>query len=248
MHVFAPCAAGFRRQTTILRILTLCTFESNFSAMKYLFSLVLALLVTTGMMAQQNDITIFEKKDGNSNIVVARNTGKVPYLVTVDITSEGMMVAPGKKAQAIVPAGHMKEMATLTPIPGSAWSYGYEVSYMESTGQTSIPATTTGDAPEIHDADINENPSTEVQLTDAAIVMYSKPGCSRCATVKKELNARGIKFEEFSTTSGSPEINHMWKALRDGGFTGDSVTMPVMRVNGKYHYNIKDLVGFVKGL
>jgi len=36
--------------------------------------------------------------------------------------------------------------------------------------------------------------------------------------------------------------------LRDGGFTGDSVTMPVVKVNGKLHYNIKDLTGFVNGL
>lgn len=219
--------------------------------MKILPTLSLVILVTCGVSAQQNDITIFEKKDGQTNRVMARNTGKVAYEVTLDITSDGMTVVPGKRVSAIVPAGHMKEMASLTPIPGKAWSYGYEVSYMESSGQSLTsdpPASETQDVyPEDTVAEMPDS-APAYKYTDAPIVMYSNPGCSRCAMVKKELNARGIKYEEYSTASDSPEINHMWKALRDGGFTGDSVTMPVMRVNGKYHYNIKDLAGFVKGL
>jgi glutaredoxin len=63
--------------------------------------------------------------------------------------------------------------------------------------------------------------------------------------VKKEMNAKGIAYEEIDISSTSPEVNNMWKQLRDGGFTGNSVTMPVVRVNGQYHYDIKDLMGFV---
>lgn len=216
--------------------------------MKLLTFFILATLLTSNVTSQQNDITIFEKKDGNTNIVFARNTGKVSNIVTLTITAEGMTVEPNMKVEALVPSGHMKEMARITPIPGRSWSYGYEVAFMEYNGQNL-------ELSAVHDASKDDEPTTitpppsaDVTLTDAAIVMYSKPGCSRCTMVKKELNARGITFEEFSTTSSSPEINHMWNALRDGGFTGDSVTMPVVRVNGKYHYNIKDLAGFVKGL
>ena len=80
--------------------------------------------------AQDQDIQIFEKKDGNKNIVVARNVGKVSYLVTVTINATGMDVTPSMEVEAVVPAGFMKEMATLTPRPGQAWSYGYDVSFV----------------------------------------------------------------------------------------------------------------------
>ena len=46
--------------------------------MKSSTALVIALFLLTGtVIAQKEDIEIFEKKDGNKNIVVARNVGKV---------------------------------------------------------------------------------------------------------------------------------------------------------------------------
>jgi glutaredoxin len=77
------------------------------------------------------------------------------------------------------------------------------------------------------------------------IIVYSKPGCSRCAFIKKGFNDKGIKYKEVDVTSADPAVNDMWKSLRDGGFTGESVTMPVVKVHGKLHYNIKDLNKFV---
>ena len=62
------------------------------------------------------------------------------------------------------------------------------------------------------------------------------------------MKAKGIVYEEVDVNSGSPDVINMWKQLRDGGFTGESVTMPVVKVNGKLHYNIKDLTGFVGSL
>ena len=73
--------------------------------MKHIVILVAALLLHLTGFAQKNDIEIFEKKDGNKNIVVARNTGKVSYLVTLSINSKGMNVTPGAEVEAVVPAG-----------------------------------------------------------------------------------------------------------------------------------------------
>ena len=126
--------------------------------MKYLLSVGVLLAFVLNGFSQAQDIEVFEKKDGNKNIVIARNIGKVSYFVTVSITAKGMDVTPGMKVQAVVPAGYMKEMATLVPRPGEAWSYGYEISFMEYTGQTSIPSSsdeTTGDT--------NPAPSTPSQ-------------------------------------------------------------------------------------
>lgn len=219
--------------------------------MKHMVILVAALLLHLSVYTQKNDIEIFEKKDGNKNIVVARNTGKVSYLVTLTINSKGMNVTPGAEVEAVVPAGYMKEMATLTPRPGEGWSYGYDVSFTEYAGE---PLKTPSSAPGQPEAPntsstIPAAPVTpKAELSSAPIIVYTQAGCGRCASVKSQMKAKGITYEEVDVNSGSPEVVNMWKQLRDGGFTGESVTMPVVKVDGKLHYNIKDLNGFVSSL
>lgn len=216
--------------------------------MKHTVILVAALLLHLSGFAQKNDIEIFEKKDGNKNIVVARNTGKVSYLVTLIINSKGMNVTPGAEVEAVVPAGYMKEMATLVAKPGESWSYGYDVSFTEYAGE---PLKTQPSAPGQPEAPMTPSvtpAAPQTALSTAPIILYTQAGCGRCSTVKNQMKAAGITYEEVDVNSGSPEVNNMWKQLRDGGFTGERVTMPVVKVNGKLHYNIKDLTGFVNGL
>ena len=125
-----------------------------------------------------------------------------------------------------------------------------EVSFMEHTAENNVKPVEGGSpGPTIDDTapQVRVNPPA-VQLSDARIIVYTKPGCGRCAAVKKQMDDRKIQYELVDVSSSSPEVNNMWKKLRDGGFTGDSVTMPVVRVDGKYHYNIKDLTKFVSEL
>jgi glutaredoxin len=229
------------------------TFDKSLLHMKLSTALITALVILSGtIIAQQNDIEVYEKKDGNKNIVVARNVGKVSYMVSLSIEAKGMDITPGIAVEAVIPAGYMKEMAALTPRPGEAWSYGYDVSFVEYTGQpvkTSSPGTTKNDAPTSPSAaKPTSPPAPKTELSKAPIIVYTQVGCGRCAFVKKEMKAKGIAFEEVDVNSGSPEVNNMWKQLRDGGFTGESVTMPVVKVNGQLHYDIKDLAGFVNGI
>ncbi len=208
------------------------------------------LFLSATLWAQGNDIEIFEKKEGNKNIVMARNIGKVSYKVTLTIEAEGMIVSPGIVVEGIVPAGYMKELATLEPQPGVSWSYGYEVSFIEYKGQP----TTTGDKGAKSDlnqisqsaAEVPIPPVLATELSTAPIMVYTREGCGRCSFVKKELSKKQIEFEEVDVNSGSPEADNMWKLLRDSGFTGSTVTMPVVKINGELHYNIKDLSGFIE--
>lgn len=227
-----------------------------------LFSTVLCLVFLIGSIcAQDQDIQIFEKKDGNKNIVVARNVGKISYLVTVTINATGMDVTPSMEVEAVVPAGFMKEIASLTPRPGQAWSYGYDVSFVEYTGQPVKTTPTVTPKNEIQSTEttpratqtppsalVAPTPTGSTSIAAAPLVIYTQEGCGRCAYVKKELTAKGMAYKEVDVNSGVPEVNTMWKQLRDSGFTGDNVTMPVVSVNGQLHYNIKDLPGFVNGI
>lgn len=216
--------------------------------MKFCTVLVAAMLMSIAVYSQKDDIEVFEKKDGNKNIVIARNTGKVSYLVTVTIDATGMDVSPAMEVESVIPAGYMKEMASITPRPGEAWSYGYDVSFVQYTGQALKAADPPASIPETQPAPKANVPVPVVALSKAPIILYTQVGCGRCTYMKKEMNARGIAFEEVDVNSGSPEVNAMWKQMRDEGFSGDNVTMPVVKVNGQISYNIKDLAGFINGL
>jgi glutaredoxin len=219
--------------------------------MKLYFLLIAAILFTSAIHAQENDIEIFEKKDGNKNIVIARNIGKVSYMVKLNIKAEGMIVSPGITVEGVVPPGYMKEMATLEPKPGVGWSYGYDVSFVEYKGQ---PSTTSGDKQE---EALNQSSNSAVkipippaspELSSAPIIVYTREGCGRCSYIKKEMKEKQIDFFEVDINDGSAEANNMWKLLRDTGFTGTTVTMPVVKINGVLHYNIKDMAGLVEGI
>ena len=220
--------------------------------MKTILSIILLFQFITISFGQKKDIDVFERKEGSTVLVIARNTGTIDYVVTVKMKSKGMEVSPSDTVVAPIPAGYMKQMVTVTPKPGESWEYGYEVSYSALTGKISQSTTS---APPTTPTDVSGSPaaaipvmSTAPELSKANIILYSKPACTRCDFVKKELTTNGIAFEEYSTTSDSPEISNMWSSLRASGFTGGSVTMPVVRADGEYFYNIPDLAGFVASL
>ncbi len=220
-------------------------------------SILLFILLAQSFVAfsQTKEIDVYEKKEGDKTIVIARNISKTDYVVSVKITSEEMDVVPSSTIEAIIPAGMMKEMATITPRAGEAWSYGFEVSYKPTTPKvTQVPATgnsrtTTTTTKQPTSVSAPQKPAAPApNLSDANVVLYSKPGCGRCTLVKKQLTTKGIEFLEVNTQSDSPEVNNMWTQLRNNGFQGGSVTMPVVRENGRYHYNIQDLQGFVDNI
>ncbi|MDQ3015834.1 MAG: glutaredoxin [Bacteroidota bacterium] len=219
--------------------------------MKSILFLLVALIHSALIHAQNKDIDVYEKKDGDKTIVIARNTSKSDYTVNLKITSEGMDIVPSANIESVVPAGMMKEMATITPRPGEAWSYGLEVSYKQSIKSipTSTPNTNTTTTTTKQPATLSApKKPTAPELSNANIVLYSKPGCSRCSFIKKQLTSKGIEFLEVDTQSDNPEVGNMWTQLRNNGFNGGSVTMPVVRENGRYHYNIQDLQAFVDKL
>lgn len=225
--------------------------------MKSSVLLFVGLFISSISFSQKQDVQVYEKKEGDKVIVIARNTGTVDYAVKINITSEGMDVTPSTVVEASIPAGHMKEMATITPRPASTWSYSYDVTITQTITKPAtktVPSNTSPTAtPKQPNATTSTQPAqksvvTTPSLSNANIILYSKPGCGRCTMARNRLTSLGIEFLEVNTHSDSPEAPNMWAQMRSQGFAGGSVTMPVIRVDGKYHYDIKDLEGFISKL
>src|SRR5215204_1708940 len=110
------------------------------------FALVF-LLTSIFTYAQKPDVEVYEKKEGEKVIVIARNTGKSDYNVKINISSQGMDVTPASIVEASVPGGFMKEMAVITPRPGEIWSYDYNVTITQTIAKTPAKTSTTGTTP-----------------------------------------------------------------------------------------------------
>jgi len=77
------------------------------------------------------------------------------------------------------------------------------------------------------------------------ITMYTMNGCARCASAKDYFNKNGIKYKEYSTENDA-DNNRMWSVLWNAGLgNGESVTMPVIIVDGKVNYSIPNLSTFL---
>ena len=216
----------------------------------FLFALV---SFTSFTIAQKPDVEVYEKKEGDKVILIARNTGQSDYNVKVTIRSTGMDVVPASVVEAKVPGGYMKEMATITPRQSIGWSYEYDVAITQTiTKTTAIPAKPVSPAVQkpatAGTTTVEKTPAPDPSLSTANIILYAKPGCGRCTIVRNQMNDLGIEYFEVNTQSTSPEVANMWSQMRSQGFAGGSVTMPVVRVNGKYYYDIKNLQEFVSNL
>lgn len=77
------------------------------------------------------------------------------------------------------------------------------------------------------------------------IDVYTMPGCSRCTHVVNYLKKNNVKYNEYSTSKNENKTK-MWSLLKSpkSGFSGRSVSMPVVEFNGKLYYNISNLSEF----
>src|SRR5687767_5371472 len=148
-----------------------------------LLAFVFALVSFTSFtFAQKPDIEVYEKKEGDKVILMARNTGQSDYHVKITITSNGMDVVPAAVVEAKIPGGYMKEMATITPRQAVGWSYEYDVAITQTvtktTAKPAAPTTTTAQKPEATSAAPTQKAATlDPSLSTANIILYAKPGC-----------------------------------------------------------------------
>ena len=159
--------------------------------MKIVISVFLSLFLISFISGQKPDVEVYEKKDGEKTILIARNTGEAEATVKVTITSQGMDVTPSSVVESMIPGGFMKEMAVLVPRKGELWSYSYDVSIRRTVSKPADPASppsppkssavsTSGSTPQ-------QLSAPAPKLSDAEIILYAKPGCGRCTFAKKTI-------------------------------------------------------------
>lgn len=94
---------------------------------------------------------------------------------------------------------------------------------------------------------LKENTTTDLTNLDKGIVVFSKDGCPRCHRTTSYLVDNDVPFRMINTTKNKNGNTKMWEMVRKEVPKG-SITMPVILVDGKLSYSIKDLQGFIANL
>jgi glutaredoxin len=90
-------------------------------------------------------------------------------------------------------------------------------------------------------------PKPKADVFAKGVHLFTMRGCGRCSWTKQMMDKKGIAYQHYDTDK--PNYNSiMWKQLSKGGHKGERITMPVIVVDGKVHYNIKELGNLVEGL
>lgn len=198
-------------------------------------NIIIALLFiglnTVGGISQ--DVELEEERAVNGIKLFAKNNTADELEVLITVTYTGFTTDDKSPVSKVLNPSSKSLVFTLTAPAGVSCDYNVSVSYKKAKKAVEKPTTTQGR-------------TTSIQMNTAKINVFTQDGCGRCEYVVKYFKDMNIPFVELNTTIHDPNQELMFEKLKEAGFTGNSVQMPVVWQNGKLDYNIKDLAKWVK--
>ena len=188
------------------------------------------------LITAQKDVQLFEKERDWRIIIYAKNVSKKDLRIDLRIESTGLNLSNAMPLAQILKAGATEEAITLTPTPGQAWSYKTSLSYR--------PVDDKGSGYTINSSNISKQ-TIKGLTAEKGFVLYTKPECGRCRQARSHLSDKGVRFKEVDLSTQTSEVDAMWLALWEQGFSGKQVKTPVIQVDGKLFYEMKDIPAFL---
>ncbi len=90
------------------------------------------------------------------------------------------------------------------------------------------------------------SPGANEDSTD--LVVFFKPGCSRCESFRRLLEENCIQYTSVDMSTDDPRIPQMWKDIQTQGFNGGTIHYPILRHHGIVIWDMIDMKAFIEGL
>ena len=211
------------------------------------------------LTAQEKQVELVEVRSDEGIVLKGVNHYQDQAITMItEISSAGFGLKKLETISKTIPAGGEVEIITLTPTPNRqctySVNYSYKVRETRAANETTQISNTRNNkikpAPATRQAQAMQNANAQdtENVIEKGIVVYSKEGCGRCEYVTNYLKLNEVPFKDFNITTDEAANDRMSKALFGSGFKGGTFTTPVITVDGKVFYNIKDIKGFVKDL
>lgn len=200
----------------------------------------------------QSPIEIIEEKVGTTQMYFyAISSIDEPIEFTFNMALSGATADVKLPISKVLHKGEKTLLTKVTIDPNVEWSYETSSSYKKVRKIVATPTKDmTGDKTtgKTGNADETNRRFTAVQMNTQKINLFTKDGCGRCSFVKEYLDKNKISYVELNTSMHQPNNELMFAELEKAGFTGGSVTMPVVVYKGKLSYSIQNLQAFVETL
>lgn len=202
------------------------------------FFFLFALLFSSCIIAQKNDIQITIQETEEGLVFTAINDTEVQHEVTLTIAFQNLMGYDGPVTQ-IVPAKDSVQITKLSFQENKPWLY--ETSY------TYTPIPTREETAEQNEQVKQELFSFLGTEKNPIIVFYGE-GCSRSEYAKEMLEKKKIRFKYLNTTKNEHFNKVMFELLRLEKPNITRVQFPVFLVNNELDYDIENLRWYIKEL
>ena len=244
--------------------------QLSIKLLKPLSLLLFLILGTIEVSAQNKVLDISEKVESNNIFIYAKNNGPDVLEVQYDIEQNGLTFEKETPFSFQLKPNEEKLILEMKSNPSLAWSYKHRIGYrplkkeivvakvapvdpviakIETTNNRDKEIAALKKTPTFEEQEkITGSPGLINSVKVTEIIVYSKETCGRCQYLTKSLRNKQIQYKEWDIEKDVETSQEMWHLLKESGFEGESITTPVIILNGQLYYNIDDLVDFTEKL
>jgi glutaredoxin len=199
---------------------------------------------------QDSDVQLSQRVEADTVILLAENTSERDLDLALTLKTRGFGRMPSEKITAFLPADSTVELIGLQVTPGKDQTISTEYRYTHRRSSAPKLKQRAELPPPPPESISQPVPAEKVRTnyevpSEGEIIVYTQAGCPRCAATVRFLKSNRIKFTELDADKHNQQ---MFSLLRDAGFEGNQIQMPVVHVADGVFYNIKDLTGFLETL
>jgi len=165
-------------------------------------------------------LSFSERQVGDAKIIVCKNNSNKDFEVSLTYSCTGHTANYASPVKQTITAYSEIEVLILTPIKGVSGSCQMNYTYTE-----------------IRKSRAKESPAYNYD----GITVFGKNHCPRCDYFITELRNKNVVFQELNIDTYQADNDLMWDKLKEAGFSGNSITTPVVISNNKVYYNVQDL-------
>ncbi len=205
--------------------------------MRVFFLLYFILGIASVSIAQQNGVTIVEKKGPKRHLLYAKNDADASRSVFLKVVASGYRRRADRPVIKLIPPKSEVLMMTLIPLRDTISSYTYI--YVANTEEENLGIIR------------EKNPTESLGMNDfieSRNLIFTNNGCDKCDLLIGMLQEKRKTFRKVDIREKDWAFDYAVRYLENRGEKLDTIALPMALLKGKVIQPIPDLSSFVRAV